>query len=266
GRPRPRLRAARRPRGARLDGGRRRGRRSAPARPARGPRRPARRAALLPRAAGRLPRHRRQAGAGPVHAAVAVGEAASRDAGAPGLRAPRRGARAPPHRRRLARGHPRAAPRDRGGGAVTLFLVAIGLSLAGTLLGRPAALAASAVGLAAATAALLGGDVMTASAPWPVPLGRLAVGVDLLSAFFLLCIYLVAGLAALAGPTRGAFNLLVAALAAVVLARDGVLFVVAWEVMSVAGFFLLGHDTRAGLTYLIAAHLGVVCLVILFAL
>jgi formate hydrogenlyase subunit 3/multisubunit Na+/H+ antiporter MnhD subunit len=61
-------------------------------------------------------------------------------------------------------------------------------------------------------------------------------------------------------------------MATLVLARDGVLFLIAWEMMSVASFFLVTYEgerddvRRAGMTYLIASHLGAVFLFILFGL
>ena len=51
-------------------------------------------------------------------------------------------------------------------------------------------------------------------------------------------------------------------MALVVVARNGVLFLVAWEVMSLASFFLVTFEDEtasvreAGWTYLVATHLG----------
>ena len=94
--------------------------------------------------------------------------------------------------------------------------------------------------------------------PSTIPLGELHVGLDPLTAFFLLCIFLVSGLSSVYGssylrgylgkrrlaPALVFFNLLVAAMAALVLARDGVLFLFAWEMMSVASFFLVTYETE----------------------
>jgi hydrogenase-4 component B len=121
---------------------------------------------------------------------------------------------------------------------------------------------------------------------WTIPIGEFHVGIDPLTAFFLLCIFVVSGLATVYGssylrgylgkrrlaPALVFFNLLVAAMATLVLARDGVLFLMAWEMMSVASFFLVTYESerddvrRAGMTYLIASHLGAVFLFILFGL
>jgi len=121
---------------------------------------------------------------------------------------------------------------------------------------------------------------------WTLPVGELHFGIDPLSAFFLLCIFLVSGIAAVYGagyllayagrrrlaPALVFFPLLVAAMATVVLARDAIVLIIAWEIMSVASFFLVifEHDRpevrRAGVLYLIASQAGVVCLFVLFAL
>ncbi|HEY3351938.1 MAG TPA: proton-conducting transporter membrane subunit [Polyangia bacterium] len=143
---------------------------------------------------------------------------------------------------------------------------------------------ACALGAAASVAALLLGGAATAQAGWRAPVGELRVGLDPLGAFFLLCLFLVAGLAVVygagylrayratrrLGPPAAMLNLLVASMALVVLARDAVVFLMAWEVMSVASFFLVTFEDerpdtrRAGFTYLIASHAGVVLLFVLF--
>jgi hydrogenase-4 component B len=152
--------------------------------------------------------------------------------------------------------------------------------------GTAGALVACAGGAGAALVALLRGERSALRAAWSIPVGELHVALDALSAFFLLCVFIVSGLAALYGagyledaigkrrlaPAVFFFNLLVAAMAALVIARDGILFLVTWEVMSVATFFLVTYENeyeevrRAGMTYLIASHLGVVFLFVLFAL
>src|SRR5205809_1254962 len=68
------------------------------------------------------------------------------------------------------------------------------------------------------------------------------------------------------------FDLLVASMAMVVVARNAVLFLVAWEVMALASFFLVTFQDEeesvrsAGWTYLVATHLGTACLLALFIL
>jgi formate hydrogenlyase subunit 3/multisubunit Na+/H+ antiporter MnhD subunit len=119
---------------------------------------------------------------------------------------------------------------------------------------------------------------------WSVPLGSLNMELDPLSAIFTLVIGVVCSLAAIYGgqyllpyakqKNLGVswffFNLLVAGMLLVLVARNGVFFLFAWEIMSLAPFFLIMFDSektsvrRAGWTYLVAAHLGAIFLIALF--
>src|SRR5579859_2910369 len=124
-------------------------------------------------------------------------------------------------------------------------------------IGTGGVLGGCAVGASASAFHLLhGGEDAQWTARYSLPAGRLHVGLDGLSAFFLLCVFVVSGLGALYGagymsayvgkrrlaPAVAFFNLLVGAMAVLVLARDGVLFLLAWEVMSVASFFLVVYE------------------------
>ncbi len=141
------------------------------------------------------------------------------------------------------------------------------------------------VGLAAALAGLTARATGTVMLPWNMPYGAFSLGLDPLSAFFLIPLFLLSGLAAVYAlgyfaPWKGRnpgrfwffYNLLVASMALVVLARNGVLFLVAWEVMSLASFFLVVFDDRdaatrdAGWVYLVATHMGTAFLIALFIL
>jgi hydrogenase-4 component B len=68
------------------------------------------------------------------------------------------------------------------------------------------------------------------------------------------------------------YGVLAAAMGMVVIARDGILFLIVWEVMALAAYFAATaeeHDPevrRAGWVYLIATHMGTLCLIALFAL
>jgi hydrogenase-4 component B len=184
--------------------------------------------------------------------------------------------------------------------SLDLVIVSLGVLLASALLaalagrrdrlalalGTVGAVGASVLGVAAAGIRLAGTDNLVAETPWRLPLGRIAIGLDALSAFFLLCVYLVAALAAVygagylkaylgerrIGPAVIFFNILVTAMVGLVVARDAVLFLVAWEAMTVASFFLVTFEDdrettrRAGFTYLVASQLGAVALLVLFAL
>jgi hydrogenase-4 component B len=121
---------------------------------------------------------------------------------------------------------------------------------------------------------------------WALPLGRFAVAVDDLSLIFLIPIFLISALGSVYGlsywrqreqPGNGrklrlCWGLLTAGMALVVLARDGVLFLMAWEIMALAGFFLVSTEENkrevreAGGIYLVATHVGTLCLFGFFAL
>jgi hydrogenase-4 component B len=182
---------------------------------------------------------------------------------------------------------------------MTLLLVALGLLVAGgtaallcrrspraaNALGAGGAAAACALGLVPAVSSLGGGGTRIDLA-WSVPGGSLALAIDPLSAFFLLPLFALCGLAAVygagylggrpgrrsPGPPWFYFNWLVAGMVVVVTARNAVLFLVAWEVMSLASYFLVTHEDEredvreAGWTYLVATHFGNACLIVLFAL
>jgi hydrogenase-4 component B len=130
---------------------------------------------------------------------------------------------------------------------------------------------------------LVSGAPLALSLPWPVPGGALAIGLDPLSAFFVLPVAALSALTAcfgveyLAGAPRPirvswpAFDALCAGMLLVLLARNAVLFVVAWEVMSLAAWTLIASDPqsdegrRAGWIYLVAAHVGSAAILLLFA-
>jgi formate hydrogenlyase subunit 3/multisubunit Na+/H+ antiporter MnhD subunit len=136
----------------------------------------------------------------------------------------------------------------------------------------------------AAFGVLSGGAPVEASFAFGVPGGSLALALDPLSAFFLVLIAVITPLAAIfgagylarhrpGGGTRSAsffFCLLAASMMLVVAARNGVLFLVAWETMTLTSWVLVvfDHDQEAvrsaGRRYLIASQLGGACLVALF--
>jgi len=153
-------------------------------------------------------------------------------------------------------------------------------------LGSGTAIAGCVLGAVGSVIALLVQSRESVVVPWALPLGQIHLALDPLASFFLLCIFAVSGLTAAYGwgylktyaghrpiaPAAALFNVLVASMVLLVIARDGVLFLVAWEAMSIASFFLVTFDDdqevvrRAGMTYLIASHLGAACLFILFAI
>lgn len=148
-----------------------------------------------------------------------------------------------------------------------------------------AAQVAGALGAAAAALDVLAsGAVVSWRREWPAPAGQFHLALDPLSAWFLLVIALLAAVTALYGagywkeeaarrslaPAWFFSNLLVGGMALVVVARDAVLFFAAWEIMTVASFFLVTHEDehqltrRAGWTYLVASHVGAAFLLVFF--
>jgi formate hydrogenlyase subunit 3/multisubunit Na+/H+ antiporter MnhD subunit len=155
------------------------------------------------------------------------------------------------------------------------------------LLGVASALVGCAIALVPVVATiLLGAGPAPFSQPWDVPYGSLSLAIDPLSAWFALAILGLALLAAIyaaeyltpyadrknLGAAWWFYNLLVAAMAVVVTARNGVLFLVAWEVMALASYFLVVFDDEkpavrdAGRVYLIASHMGTAALLVFFVL
>lgn len=122
--------------------------------------------------------------------------------------------------------------------------------------------------------------------PWSVPLGRFALALDGISAAFLIPLLLVVAVGAVYGlgywpqrehPANGRklrlfYGLLSGAMILLLIARNGVLFLAAWEAMALAGYFLITAEDRkeearrAGYIYLIATHTGTLALFALFAL
>jgi hydrogenase-4 component B len=117
-----------------------------------------------------------------------------------------------------------------------------------------------------------------------IPGGALSLYLDSLSAFFLFPILILSSLAAWYGtgylkPSKKNlgvhwffYNLLVASMVTIVLAHNAILFLMAWEAMTLASFFLVTFDQEketvreAGWIYLVASHLGTGCLFIFFLL
>ncbi len=150
------------------------------------------------------------------------------------------------------------------------------------LLGALVLIAGMAVGLADPTSAAL-------TLEWSLPFGRFAIDLDVTSALFLIPIAVVPVLAALYGhgyvdadpahwsPAAAAqirvfLGLLAGSLGFLVIARDTILFLFAWEGMALGSFFLITVDDRdpatraAGWVYLIATHVGILAIFALFAL
>lgn len=155
-----------------------------------------------------------------------------------------------------------------------------------TVVGVAGAVTGCILGLVPALHGLFRTGTESFQLPWQVPGGSFHIQMDALSAFFLVPIFIVSALAAIYGgqymlayratkriaPQWFFFNLFVATMALVVVAHNAVLFMVAWEVMSLAAFFLVTfehekQDVRtAGWVYLVATHIGAAFLLAMFFL
>jgi hydrogenase-4 component B len=183
---------------------------------------------------------------------------------------------------------------------VQLFLCALAVLIAGaaiclavgrrrgaSVVGAGSCLIGSALAVVSAGRVLADGKATdTFFLPWSIPFGSFSVGLDGLSAFFAAVIALVAGLAAIygvgylksyagrknLGATWFYYNILAASMLMVVSARNGMLFLIAWEIMSLSSFFLVMFEDdkpetiAAGWTYLVATHLGTAFLLAMFVL
>lgn len=172
----------------------------------------------------------------------------------------------------------------------------IGLSgLPGLLLKRPGpgqilsvciTACAALWGMAGALQILGGAPATRYLLDWPLPFGPSELSVDPLSALFLLPLLLAAlccslyGLAYLPAASQPIVEkrvtlfsgLLLASMALVLVARDGLLLLIAWEMMALSSWLLLMTDQqdlqvqRAGTVYLLATHTGSMALYVFFAL
>lgn len=156
----------------------------------------------------------------------------------------------------------------------------------GQILATILMLAASALGLSGAVMTLVTGRTELFQLSWKLPFGAAEFGVDPLSAWFLLPIFLVPGAAALYARSYWHayrhpanvrkmtffFGLMVAAMCGVVLARDAISFLFTWEIMALAAYFLISTEdekpevSEAATLYLITTHTGTIGLFALFPL
>jgi len=145
-------------------------------------------------------------------------------------------------------------------------------------------LAGSALGIAPAVRVLLEGATVSTTIPSALPGGDWVMGIDPLSAVFLVAILGVGALSAVYGigymrydeevvawPSHAFFALEVAALALVACARSVVPFMGAWELMAIGSLLLIltehrhAESRRAGFIYIVATHVGTLALFALFA-
>ncbi|MFZ2491402.1 MAG: proton-conducting transporter membrane subunit, partial [Thermoanaerobaculia bacterium] len=144
-------------------------------------------------------------------------------------------------------------------------------------------LAGAGAGLTGALSTLTTGTTARAAAEWNLPGATLALRLDPLAAAFLLPIFVLGALASVygldywpahehasAGRVRAFTGVLLAGMATVVVAANGMLFLVAWEAMALAAFFLIAAEDEdveargAAWLYLVATHIGTLLLFALF--
>ena len=156
---------------------------------------------------------------------------------------------------------------------------------AGQRIATLCAFAASLLALPAIFRMLAAGEGVRYLIEWSLPFGACEIALDPLSLFFLIPIFLVLPAGSLyalgywpAASRRSSepavtffYGLLCAAMALLVVARNGALFMIGWELMALSGYFLLvaEHEEaevrNAGTVYLVASHIGAAALLVLFS-
>jgi hydrogenase-4 component B len=145
---------------------------------------------------------------------------------------------------------------------------------------------AAAGGLVGAVMTLLHRRHVTYQIAWPFPFGPAECGIDPLTAFFALPILIVASCCSIYAldywPARHNprtvhkltffFGLLVSSMLFVIMSRSAGVFLLAWEIMALAAYFIITTDDHkpevrdAGTLYMICTHTGTLALFAMFAL
>ena len=148
-------------------------------------------------------------------------------------------------------------------------------------------LVASVLVLAGVARLLGGGAPLELTWPWPLPIGRIALRLDALGAFFLawsLPLTLVGTIYAVGylrpyfakgrhgGPHFALLNMTSVAFVLVYTTQNALVFLLGWEIAAVAAWLLVIWDYRnqkirfAGFNYLVSTHVGLFVLVAAFML
>ncbi len=171
-------------------------------------------------------------------------------------------------------------------GGAALSLAFRRQEVAATRIAVTTALAGGIAGAYAAIRVLLGAPLEVLHGSWGVPLGAFSLALDPLAAAFLAPISVLGALGALygsaylsphagerpVGTSLAVYNLLLAAMALVTVASNLILFLFAWEAMTLASYVLVVTENesravrRAGMLYLVSAHVATAALVMLFLL
>jgi hydrogenase-4 component B len=144
----------------------------------------------------------------------------------------------------------------------------------------------AALGILATLRFTVTGESHPISWKWAVPGGDFAIALDGIAVVFLLPIFLIPMLGSIYGlsywkqaehPDNGRklrlfYGLVTAALALVVVAKNAVVFLLAWEIMALSAFFLVTTEDEqesvreVGWIYLVATHTGTLCLFAMFGM
>jgi hydrogenase-4 component B len=158
--------------------------------------------------------------------------------------------------------------------------------MSGQRLGAILAVLGCALGTAGVVEYWRSGATASIVAPWRIPEGEFAVELDGLSAFFLVPVFLIPLLGSIYGleywkqterrrngrKLRLFYGISTAAMALLVVARNGLLFLAAWETMALSAYFLVTTEDddpearEAGWIYLVSAHFSTLCLFAMFGL
>ncbi|MDO5575756.1 MAG: proton-conducting transporter membrane subunit [Fibrobacter sp.] len=150
------------------------------------------------------------------------------------------------------------------------------------LLGAGSAIAGSIIPLATISKVLLKNTPIGISFKWGLPGGVISLYADSLSALFLLPLLVISCTAAVyaigylkseqnSGKIWFFYNSLVSSMVLVVVAANGIFFLLAWELMSLVSLLLVLHEhhkssnvAKAGWIYFVATHAGSAFLIPLF--
>ena len=160
------------------------------------------------------------------------------------------------------------------------------LARSGEILSVVLLLTGATLGLAASLAGAWQTPAPLLAIPWSLPGGNFLIELDGLAALFLLPALIILGLGGIyglgyfpqarhsvaAGRLRFFYGILGASIALLPVSRNGLLFLMAWEVMAIGSFFLILTEQkkeearRAAYVYLAATHTGTLALFAMFIL
>jgi len=147
-------------------------------------------------------------------------------------------------------------------------------------------LAGAALGLAGAVRVFAFGEHISHLSSWSIPGAACEMSVDPLGAFFLIPVFLMAALGSVYGsgywrqsehPSNGRrlrffWGTVMAGIVLLILARNGILFLLGWEFMALSGFFMVGTEDhepgvqKASWIYFISTHVATLTLFGMFVL